>query len=107
LLAAALIQVDDLGYFAPVDLRYTLAELLKRPDVKGSLFGQHLKNLCNEDRGSILEYTGSERKYRYRFAEPMMQPFILMHALRNGIITRQRINALAATHYEPKFSSEF
>ena len=104
LLAAALIQVDDLGYFAPVDLRCTLAGLINRPELKGSLFGQHLKTLCNDDRGSILEYTGSARKYRYRFVEPMMQPFILMHALRAGIITRQQVNAIAATHYEP---SEF
>jgi Cdc6-like AAA superfamily ATPase len=107
LLACALIQVDDLGYFAPVDLRYALSGLLHRPDVKVSLFGQHLKNLCNEDRGAILQFIGSDRKYRYRFVEPMMQPFILIHALRNGIITRQQVNALAATHYEPKFSSEF
>ena len=107
LLAAALAQVDDLGYFAPADLRKSLAALLKRPDAPVSLFGQHLKNLCEPDRGQILEQIGSERKYRYRFVEPMMQPFILMQGLRNGLITRQQVADLAATHYEPRFSSEF
>jgi hypothetical protein len=107
LLAAALTQVDDLGYFAPADLQRPLRELLDRNEAPVSLFGQHLKNLCEHDRGSILEQTGSQRKYRYRFVEPMMQPFILMQGLRDGLITRQQVDELAATHYEPRFSSEF
>jgi hypothetical protein len=49
--------------------------------------------LCETDRGKILEQIGSERKYRYRFVEPMMQPFILMHGLREELITHD----LAAT----------
>jgi hypothetical protein len=48
-----------------------------------------------------------ERKFRYRFVEPMMQPFVLMQGLRTGVITRKQVDELAATHYEPKFSSEF
>jgi hypothetical protein len=107
LLAAALAQVDDLGYFAPADLCKSLAELLERQETPVSLFGQHLKNLCQPDRGAILEQIGSERKYRYRFEEPMMQPFILMHAVRDGSITRQQVIDLAATHYEPRFSNGF
>jgi Cdc6-like AAA superfamily ATPase len=107
LLAAALAQVDDLGYFAPTDLRRSLSEFLKKPDVKVSLFGQHLKNLCQPDRDKILEQIGSERKYRYRFVEPMMQPFILMQGLRDGLITRQQVMELAVTHYAPRFSSDF
>lgn len=114
LLAAALAQVDDLGYFAPAALRKSLGQLLikkdptvKREDPLVSLFGQHLKNLCQPDRGGILEQIGTERKYRYRFVEPMMQPFILMQGLRDGLITQQQVTDLAATHYEPRFSSEF
>ena len=88
-------------------LRRSLAELLKRGDVPVSLFGQHLKTLCEKDRGKILEQTGSERKYRYRFVEPMMQPFILMQGLRSGLITRNQVDSLASTHYQPRFSGEF
>lgn len=107
LLAAALAQVDDLGYFQPSDLRTPLAKLLHKEDAPVSLFGQHLKNLCEDDRGAILEQIGSERKYRYRFVEPMMQPFVLMQGLRNNLITRQQVSELAATHYQPRFSSDF
>ena len=52
LLAAALSQVDELGYFAPVGLRRELAKLLRRDDAPVSLYGQHLKVLCEDDRGS-------------------------------------------------------
>ncbi len=107
LLAAALAVVDDLGYFQPADLKVALAELLKKDEVPVSAFGQHLKNLCEPDRGAILEQVGSERKYRYRFVEPMMQPFVLLQGLRTNLITRQQVNDLAATHYRPRFSSGF
>jgi hypothetical protein len=106
LLAAALAPTDDLGYFAPADLCKPLGALLNR-EAKVSLFGQHLKNLCEKDRGTILEQVGSERRYRYRFVVPMMQPFILMHGRRNGLITREQVDELAASHYEPKLSSAF
>lgn len=106
LLAAALAQVDDLGYFAPADLKKPLSELLGR-EAPVSLFGQHLKKLCEDERGCILEQVGSERRYRYRFVEPMMQPYILINGLRGNRITQEQVNQLAATHYEPRLSSDF
>jgi hypothetical protein len=56
---------------------------------------------------AILQQVGSDRKYRYRFVEPMMQPFILMQGVRNSLITRQQVSDLAAPRYEPRFSGEF
>lgn len=106
LLAAALAQVDELGYFAPSALKKPLTELLGQ-EAPVSLFGQHLKILCDVERGEILEQTGSERRYRYRFVDPMMQPFILMSGLREKRITREQVNQLAASHYEPQLSTDF
>jgi hypothetical protein len=106
LLGAALASVDDLGYFAPAALQNPLGEILKR-QAKVSLFGQHLKNLCGDDHGSILEQIGTDRKYRYRFREPMMQPFLLMNGLRSKLITRKQVSDLAASYYEPGLSIEF
>lgn len=107
LLAAAMSPIDDLGYFAPADLQQPLAQILQTEEAKVSLFGQHLKNLCEADHGKILEQVGVARKYRYRFAEPMMQAFILMSARAKNQITREQINQLAVSHYEPKFSNDF
>ena len=107
LLAAALVQVDELRYFAPADLQKPLAAMLQREETKVSLFGQHLKSLCEPDRGDIPGQIGTDRKFRYRFVGPMMQPFILVQGLRTGQITRQQVNELAATHYQPRFSNDF
>lgn len=107
LLAAAMSQIDDLGYFQPADLQKPLAEILGVAETKVSLFGQHLKNLCEEDHGGMLEQIGVPRKYRYRFAKPMMQAFILMTARAHGQISRDQINQLAVSHYEPRFSTDF
>jgi Cdc6-like AAA superfamily ATPase len=104
LLAAALAKIDDRGYFAPVDLERPLTALLGR-QAKVSLFGQHLKNLKEDDRGAVLEQIGSDRRYRYRFAEPMMQSFILLDGLQKGLITRKQVKELAATRPEPSASN--
>jgi hypothetical protein len=106
LLAAALASVDELGFFAPAALQIPLTSILKKP-AKVSLFGQHLKNLCEKDHGNILEQIGSDRKYRYRFQHPMMQSFILMRGLHQKMITRKQVDDLAASYYEPELSIEF
>jgi len=106
LLAAALAPVDELGYFQPASLRRPLSKLLDR-DAPVSLFGQHLKHLCQEDHGHILEQTGVSRKFRYRFTQPMMQPFILINARRNELITRVQIEQLARSYQEPELSEAF
>lgn len=100
LLAAALAEIDDRGYFAPVDLERPLSAILGY-EAKVSLFGQHLKNLKEPERGEILEQIGSARRYRYRFAEPMMQSFILLEGLQKKLITKEQIKELAATRPEP------
>lgn len=106
LLAAALSQVDELGYFQPAALCKPLTNLLER-EAKVSLFGQHLKKLCLKERGSVLELIGSERKYRYRFVEPMMQPFILMNGLRHDWITREQVHELTDANSQPQLSTAF
>lgn len=106
LLAAALAAVDDLGYFAPVALERALTTILGRT-AKVSLFGQHLKILCEPDHGNILEQVGTDRRFRYRFADPMMQPFILMNGIHHKLVTKEQVARLAASYYEPNLSIEF
>ena len=106
LLASALAPVDSVGYFGPNDLRVPLAELMGKDKAFLSGYGYHLKRLCEEDCGSVLMRTGSKRKHRYRFVEPMMQPFILMKGLSSGLITWEQIAALGSEHYGPRFDTD-
>ena len=82
LLACALADTDDLGYFAAGDVRAPLSQIMKR-EYAISAFARHLNDFC-EDRGPVLEKMGVKRRYRYRFINPMMQPYVMMRGYANG-----------------------
>jgi Cdc6-like AAA superfamily ATPase len=86
LLSCALAQPDSLGYFAAVDVRPALTRIMKKPyDIPA--FSQHLNAFCEEARGPVLQRTGSTRRYRFRFENPLMQPYVIMDGIRKGLIT--------------------
>lgn len=85
LLACALAKTDALGFFAAKDIREPLSRIAgKRYEIPA--FSRHLKELSAKARGPILQQIGIERRYRFRFVNPMMQPFVIMHGLAEGII---------------------
>lgn len=86
LLACALAKADELSSFAAPDIREPLSRIARRRyDIPA--FARHLNELSSEGRGPILMRSGAERRYRYRFVDPMMQPFIVMHGLAEGLIS--------------------
>lgn len=86
LLACALAKTDALGFFAAKDIRDPLSKIAaKRYEIPA--FSRHLKELSAPKRGPILQQTGTERRYRFRFVNPMMQPFIIMQGLAEGLIS--------------------
>lgn len=90
LLACALAKADELGSFAAVDVRDPLAQIMrKRYEIPA--FSQHLNAFCENSRGPVLVRTGTARRYRFRFANPLMQPFVIMC----GIKDNQLPNGLA------------
>jgi Cdc6-like AAA superfamily ATPase len=93
LLACALAEKDQQGTFAAVDVRGPLREISGKPYALGS-FAQHLNDFCDKSRGPLLQRTGTARKHRYRFANPLMQPFAVMQGLRNRKITTSQLSAL-------------
>lgn len=86
LLACALAPSDDLGYFSSSDVRDPLSEIMHRR-YEIPAFSQHLKDFCGNERGPILERTGYSRRYRFRFINPLMEPYIIMNGLKRGLIT--------------------
>ncbi|MEQ1632896.1 MAG: hypothetical protein ABL997_11020, partial [Planctomycetota bacterium] len=52
-----------------------------------STFNQHLTAFAEEEsRGKVLVRLGTERNYRFRFADPMLPPFVLMACYDKGMI---------------------
>lgn len=51
-------------------------------------FSRHLADFCEDDRGPALERTGVPRRYRFRFRNPLLQPFVIMQGLSASLISR-------------------
>jgi Cdc6-like AAA superfamily ATPase len=85
LLAAALTKGDELGFFAPADVRAPLSTIMgKMYDIPSFL--RHLYELTEATRGSVLQKAGKARAYKFRFRNPLMQPHVIMKGLADGLI---------------------
>lgn len=52
-------------------------------------FSRHLDDFCDDKRGPILQKKGVPRGYRYRFINPLMQPFVIIHGYSIGKLSNQ------------------
>jgi Cdc6-like AAA superfamily ATPase len=96
LLACALAETDDRGNFTPLSVCKPLTKILGRAkEVEISAFQQHLKNFITEERGNILIRKGRERAYRFRFRDPVMQPYVIMRGIEQGFVDKKAIDVLS------------
>jgi Cdc6-like AAA superfamily ATPase len=90
LLSCALARTNDLGEFAAQDVRDRL-NMLTGASYEIPNFAQHLKEFCDEKRGPILVKSGIPRLYRYKFIDPLMQPYVLMQGIKSGMVQLDRL----------------
>lgn len=87
LLACAMATPDELGFFAASDVREPVRKITgKTYDIPA--FSRHLNDFCEAKRGPILSKMGYKHRFRFRFINPLMQPYIIMNGLSSGIINR-------------------
>jgi Cdc6-like AAA superfamily ATPase len=87
LLACALANADDRGYFSAAGVREQLRQLRDRAYEIAS-FARHLSEFSGGgSRAAIMEKSGDRRRYRYRFLDPRMKPYVVMKAYRDGRLT--------------------
>jgi len=84
--ACATAKTDDRGYFSIRDIGDRMSEI-RGTVVSQQAMSYHLGKLTEQDRGPLLERIGPERRYRYRFVNALMRPFIIMQAMNDGLIT--------------------
>jgi Cdc6-like AAA superfamily ATPase len=84
LLACALGEVDELGYFTAASVRHPLRQITGR-DYDIPNFAAHLKHFSETTRGSVLVREGQQRRWRYRFTSPLMRPYIVMRGYEDGL----------------------
>ncbi len=90
LLACALAPEDDFGLFTPSDVREPLSRILGKP-YKTAAFARHLDELARESRGEVLQKYGTGRSSRYRFFNPLLQPYVAMRGVSEGLVRVQDI----------------
>jgi Cdc6-like AAA superfamily ATPase len=93
LLACALAHTDDLGYFAASDVREPLSRIMGK-DYDIPAYSRHLYDFCEDSRGPVLTRIGFPRRYRFRFINPLMEPFVIMKALADGLLTQRDLKDL-------------
>jgi Cdc6-like AAA superfamily ATPase len=87
LLACALAECDSLGFFAAAAVRPPLRDITRKAyDIP--TFARHLKEFCSDKRGPVLQRTGEPHNYLYRFVNPLMQPYVVMEGVAEGLIDK-------------------
>ena len=94
LLACALAEIDDLGYFAAASVRTPLRTITGKTYYDVPNFARHLKEFSVPLRGEVLERVGTTRRLRYRFVGPLMRPYIVMRGFAEGLIDRKTMREI-------------
>lgn len=84
LLACAIAKLGDMGDFSPSDVRGPYSRIIKE-DVNIDRFNPQLTSLATTR--DILVREGEERRWRYRFRDPLMEPYVLLEGLQSGAIS--------------------
>ena len=77
LLACALAEPDQFGYFAAGDVRGPLNRITNK-NYNFDAYAKHLREFCLAERGQILVGTGVKHKFGFRFRNPLIQPLVIM-----------------------------
>ena len=90
LLACAMTEGDFLGYFSASDVKEPMSRIMGKPyDVPH--FSRHLNSFCEDERGPILQRIGVARQFRFRFINPLLQPFILMKGVESQMLSEKHL----------------
>jgi len=93
LTACALADKDELGYFSAGAVREPMTAIMGKPyDIPA--FARHLNEFASPVRGDVLTRSGQSRRYFYRFDNPMLQPYVILKAISNGLVTEGQIRRL-------------
>lgn len=93
ILACALAEVDEAGFFSASAVRTPLREITGK-DYDIPNFARHLKELSEPARSSLLDRVGDARRIRYRFSSPIVKPYVVMRGFSEGLLTKRQMQKL-------------
>ena len=89
---------EALGYFNPGAVGEPLRAILDG-DVQIATFKTRVSEFCQAKRGEVLERTGQERAYRFRFHNPLLVPFVFLDAVAHGLVTDEELAAMLGSTF--------
>ncbi len=95
MLASALAPKGPLGHFTAGAVREPMSRILGE-EVDISKFNRHLSAFAGAKRGQALEKSGEERSWHYRFADPLLQPFVILSGLAREEIDEKLVAEMQA-----------
>jgi hypothetical protein len=95
LLACACAPVDERGFFKAAAAEAPLKHLTGQ-EYKVPAFARHLDAFQSEARSRVLVREGETRMRRYRFRDPLLQPYVLMQGMRQGRLTPADLRRFSA-----------
>jgi len=98
LLACALVQKNEQGFFSAGAIRDPL-EVVAGRRIDIPQFSRHLSHFLGSERGAVLQREGIPRRWFYRFTDPILQPYVILKALSDSLLTEEQ---LARTQSAPK-----
>ncbi len=85
LLACALAESDEYGYFTASDVREPLSKIMKEHyDIPKYL--RHLAEFTTDNRSNVLERSGIQWKQHYRFRDPLLKPYLIFQGIEEGYL---------------------
>jgi hypothetical protein len=85
LLACALAKTDDDGFFTANDVVEPYSAIMKGKR-RIAHFEKHLRRFSTDEGGNILIRRGGDRQQQFRFADPMMQPYVIIRGIQTKMI---------------------
>jgi Cdc6-like AAA superfamily ATPase len=85
LLACALAKTDDEGFFTANDVVEPYSAIMGEKK-RIAHFEKHLRRFSSEEGGNILIRRGGDRQQTFRFADPMMQPYVIIKGIQSRMI---------------------
>lgn len=108
LLACALVQKNQHGFFTAGAIRDPL-EVVAGRRIDIPQFSRHLSHFLGPERGAVLQREGIPRRWFYRFTDPILQPYVILKALSDGVLTEEQLTQLqtrSGTQNQPPSEAE-
>jgi hypothetical protein len=106
LLACAVAPKDELGFFRASAISRPLSVIRAGKEVEYSTFMRHLGEFVKKARGPILQRSGPQRSFKYRFLDPLLPPLVILKGIEKGLLNDEQLATLTAdpSEYGPLFA---